>query len=99
MKPPTTRLPRITAVTLGQGPAPRFRDRFVGRIEPRIDQAEARVQVLDVWWENGFAPRRASGFVDAMRDALRAYLRFAGASRLEWATNLGTEKRLFLTRP
>jgi uncharacterized protein len=76
-----------------------FRDRFVGRIEPRIDRADARVQVLDVWWENGFAPRRAEGFVDAMRDALRAYLRFAAASRLEWAPHLRTEKRLFLTRP
>jgi uncharacterized protein len=76
-----------------------FRDRFVGRIEPRIDRAEARVQVLDVWWENGFAPRRAEGFVDAMRDALRAYLGFAAASRLEWAPHLRTEKRLFLTRP
>ena len=38
------------------------------------------MQVLDVWWEDGFAPRRAEGFVDAMRDALRAYLRFAGAT-------------------
>jgi uncharacterized protein len=76
-----------------------FRDRFVGRIEPRIDRAEGRVQVLDVWWEDGFAPRRATGFVDAMRDALRAYLRFAGASRLEWAPHLGAEKRLYLTRP
>ncbi len=54
-----------------------FRDRFVGRIEPRIDREGACVQVLDVWWEDGFAPRRAEGFVDAMRDALRAYLRFA----------------------
>ena len=76
-----------------------FQDRFVGRIEPRIDRAGARVQMLDVWWENGFAPRRAEGFVDAMRDALRAYLRFAAASRLEWAPHLRTEKRLFLTRP
>ena len=76
-----------------------FRDRFVGRIEPRIDRDGGRVQVLDVWWEDGFAPRRAEGFVDAMRDALRAYLGFAGASRLEWAPHLGTEKRLFLTRP
>jgi hypothetical protein len=76
-----------------------FRDRFVGRIEPRIDRDDARVQVLDVWWEDGFAARRAEGFVDAMRDALRAYLRFAGASGLEWAPHLGTEKRLFLSRP
>jgi uncharacterized protein YcaQ len=76
-----------------------FGDRFVGRIEPRIDQNRARVQVLDVWWEDGFAPRRADGFVDAMRDALRAYLRFAGADRLEWAPHLAAEKRLFLARP
>jgi uncharacterized protein YcaQ len=76
-----------------------FRDRFVGRIEPRIDRDGARVQVLDIWWEDGFAPGRVEGFVDAMREALRAYLRFAGASRLEWPAHLGTEKRLFLTRP
>jgi uncharacterized protein YcaQ len=76
-----------------------FGDRFVGRIEPRIDQAEARVQVLNVWWEDGFAPRRADGFVDAMRAALRAYLGFAGADRLAWAPHLGTEKRLFLNKP
>ena len=76
-----------------------FRDRFIGRIEPRIDRGEARVQVLDVWWEKGFAPRRAESFVDAMRDALRAYLRFARAERIEWATHLAAEKRLFLSRP
>lgn len=76
-----------------------FGDRFVGRIEPRIDRAEARVEVLNVWWEDGFAPRRTDGFVDAMRDALRAYLGFAGADKLEWATHHGSEKRLFLTQP
>ncbi len=75
-----------------------FRDRFIGRIEPRIDRAAGRVEVLDVWWEKGFAPRSAEGFVDAMRDALRAYLGFAGASRLEWPAHLGTEKRLFPAR-
>jgi hypothetical protein len=57
------------------------------------------VQVLDVWWEGGFAPGRVEGFVDAMRDALRAYLRFAAATRVEWAPHLGAEKRLFLSRP
>jgi len=34
-----------------------------------------------------------------MRDALGAYLRFAGASRLEWASHLGGERRLFAARP
>lgn len=72
-----------------------FGDRLVGRIEPRIDRDDARVQVLDLWWEDGFAPGRADGFVDAMRVALRAYLRFAGADRIEWASKLGKERRLF----
>jgi uncharacterized protein len=76
-----------------------FRDRFVGRIEPRIDRAEARVDVLNLWWEDGFAPRRVDGFVERMRDALRSYLGFAGADRLAWAPHLGTEKRLFLAQP
>jgi uncharacterized protein YcaQ len=76
-----------------------FGDRFVGRLEPRIDRAGGQVQVLGLWWEDAFAPRRAEGFVDAMRDALRAYLHFAGATRLEWAPHLATERRLFLARP
>ncbi len=76
-----------------------FRDRFVGRIEPRIDRDEARVEILGLWWEDGFAPRRADGFVDAMRDALRAYLRFAGADGFEWASHLATHKRLFAASP
>jgi len=76
-----------------------FGDRFVGRIEPRIERDEGVVRVLDIWWEDGFTPRRAGGFVDAMRDALRAYLRFAGADRLDWPPSLAAEKRLFLARP
>jgi uncharacterized protein len=76
-----------------------FGDRLVGRIEPRIDRAGSQAQILGLWWEEDFLPRRAEGFVDAMRDALRAYLRFAGAKRFEWAPHLGTEKRLFLARP
>jgi uncharacterized protein len=76
-----------------------FGDRLVGRIEPRIDRDLHRVEVLGAWWQDGFAPQAADGFVDAMRDALRAYVRFAGADRLEWAPHLVTEQRLFLARP
>jgi uncharacterized protein len=72
-----------------------FGDRFVGRFEPRIDLEQGVVEVLDLWWEDGFAPRRADGFVEAMGDALREYLRFAGVERLEWASHLATEKKLF----
>jgi uncharacterized protein YcaQ len=67
----------------------------VGRIEPRIDRTGGRVEMLDLWWEDGFTPRRVEGLVDAMRAALRAYLQFAGVDRLEWAPHLLAEKRLF----
>jgi uncharacterized protein len=76
-----------------------FGDRFVGRIEPRIDSDGRRVEMLGLWWEDGFVPKRAEGFVEAMRTALRAYLAFAKATRIEWPPHLGPEKRLFLTRP
>jgi uncharacterized protein YcaQ len=59
-----------------------FGDRFVGRIEPRIDRENDRVDVLNVWWEAGFDPRRTAGFADALRDALAAYVRFAGVRSL-----------------
>jgi uncharacterized protein YcaQ len=72
-----------------------FGDRMVGRIEPRIERESGTVRILGVWWEDGFTPNRAPGFVEAMDDALRAYLRFAGADRLEWAEHLRTEERLF----
>ena len=76
-----------------------FRDRFVGRIEPRIDRDAGRLEIIGFWWEDDFAPRRAEGFVEAMREALRAYLAFAGVQQISWAPHLGKEKRLFRTRP
>ena len=44
---------------------------------------------------HGFDAAPREGFVDAMHDALRAYLASAGASRLDWAPHLGAEKRLY----
>ena len=71
-----------------------FGDRFVGRIEPRIERNERVVHILGLWWEDGFDPKRADGFLDAMRDALHAYVRFAGAERLEWATHVTPDSSL-----
>jgi uncharacterized protein len=75
-----------------------FRDRLVGRIEPRIERGADRVRIVNVWWEDGFMPQRADGFIDAMRDALRAYLRFARVRELDWPVHLRVEKRM-LGRP
>jgi uncharacterized protein YcaQ len=74
-----------------------FGDRFVGRIEPRIDGDNGSVSVLGLWWEDGFAPGRTEGFAETMRDALDAYLAFARATRLDWPPHLKAEKRLFGT--
>jgi uncharacterized protein YcaQ len=71
-----------------------FGDRLVGRIEPRIDREHGCVEVLGLWWEAGFAPKRDGAFVEAMRDALQAYLRFASADRIEWADHLRADARL-----
>ncbi len=76
-----------------------FGDRFVGRIEPRIDRQRGRVEVLEIWWADGFAPDRADGFPAAMQDALRAYLRFANVDAIDWPAGLAREQRLFGTRP
>ncbi|MEO7117444.1 MAG: crosslink repair DNA glycosylase YcaQ family protein [Candidatus Limnocylindrales bacterium] len=72
-----------------------FGDRLVGRIEPRIDRATNTIKVLHLWWESGFDPGTADGFVPAMRDALAAYRRFGNARGIEWAPSLGRERRRF----
>lgn len=76
-----------------------FGDHLVGRLEPRIDRAAGSVRILGAWWEPGFRPRQAEGFVPALRVALAAYLRFARVARLEWAEHLGAERRLVGVRP
>ncbi len=76
-----------------------FGDRLVGRIEPRIDHAAGVVRILGLWFEEGFDPRSAEGFVPAMRAALAAYLGFGGVRSVEWAAHLGPARRLIGTRP
>jgi hypothetical protein len=76
-----------------------FGERLIGRIEPRIDRASGTVRVLGLWWEPGVDPRREDGLVEAMRDALAAYLHFARSTRLEWPAALSRERRLFGSRP
>ena len=71
-----------------------FRDRFVGRIEPRIDRERGCVEVLGLWWEK-FTAGRVEDFAGAMREALGAYRRFSGSDRLEWSSHLTSEQRLF----
>jgi uncharacterized protein YcaQ len=55
-----------------------YGDRFVGRIEPRIDRQANELRVLGVWWEAGFDPGAEAGFVGAFADAIDAHRRFGG---------------------
>lgn len=59
-------------------------DRFVGRIEPRIERASGILRILDLWWEDGFDPMGEPGFAAAFMDALIAHGRFLGADRVAW---------------
>ncbi len=61
-----------------------FGDRFVGRIEPRIERSTATLRVLDVWWEPGFDPVATPGFASDFAAALRAHAAFLGATRVDW---------------
>ena len=59
-----------------------FGDRFVGRIEPRIDRKAGVLHVVGLWWEDGFDPMATDGFSEAFCAALDAYRRFGGVDRI-----------------
>ena len=61
-----------------------FGDRLVGRIEPRIDRKADTLRILGVWWEDGFDPLEAEGFVDAFVEAIDAHRAFGDLKRLAW---------------
>ncbi len=63
-----------------------YGDRFVGRIEPRIDRKARALRILGLWWEDGFDPLGGAnpGLPAAVAEALRAHLAFAGLTRVTW---------------
>ncbi len=61
-----------------------YGDRFVGRIEPRIDRATGTLRILGLWWEDGFDPMAEPGFGAAFIEAIRAHRDFGGLRRVAW---------------
>lgn len=61
-----------------------FGDRFVGRIEPRLDRKTRALTILGIWFEDGFAPMEEPGFLPALRDAVEDYRAFVGAKKVTW---------------
>ena len=69
-----------------------FGDRFVGRIEPRLDRKAKTLNVLGIWFEAGFTPMEEPAFLEALRDAVEAYRMFVGADRVVWPrTRIGRD--------
>jgi uncharacterized protein YcaQ len=69
-----------------------FGDRFVGRIEPRIERKARTLHIAGVWFEPGFEPMQEPDFLPALADALTAYRSFVGADTLTWPrTRLGRD--------
>ncbi len=61
-----------------------FGNRFVGRIEPRIDRRTKTLRIIGAWFEPTVAPMEEPGFVEALRDAIEAYRSFVGATKVVW---------------
>jgi hypothetical protein len=75
-----------------------FDDRFVGRIEPRIDRQADTLRVIGLWWEDGFDPVATEGFVDAFAVALNAHRQFGGVSSIDLPRSLRPRVLLTATR-
>jgi uncharacterized protein YcaQ len=61
-----------------------FGDRLVGRIEPRIERRTGVLRIVGLWWEDGFEPLAAEGFVDAFAAAVVAHRDFGGSRSIAW---------------
>jgi uncharacterized protein YcaQ len=59
-----------------------FGDRFVGRIEPRLERRARTLRIASLYWEDGFDPLEEPGFVGAFAHALRAHRDFGGLERI-----------------
>jgi uncharacterized protein len=67
-----------------------YGDRFVGRIEPRLDRTSKSLAILGIWFEPTFDPMEDPRFATALHEAVDAYRSFVGAARVSWPrTRLG----------
>jgi uncharacterized protein len=75
-----------------------FGDRFVGRIEPRIDRQADTLRVIGLWFEDGFDPLAEDGFIEGFAAALESHRRFGGVTSIELAQSLRPRSVVAATR-
>lgn len=61
-----------------------YGDRLVGRIEPRLERRTATLDVLGLWFEDGFDPAAEPGFAAAFAEAVRAHMGLGGLEKVRW---------------
>jgi len=77
-----------------------FGDRFIGRIEPRLDRKAKTLNIVGIWFEPTFVPMEDPRFIPALREALEAYRSFVGATKIAWPrTRPGRDIAGALRRP
>ena len=59
-----------------------FGDCLVGRIEPRIERRAGTLNVVGLWWQDGFDPLADPGFAPAFAEAIAAHRDFGGMARV-----------------
>jgi hypothetical protein len=61
-----------------------FGERIVGRIEPVLARKTGTLRIAGLTFEPGFAPLEEAGFAEALGEAVAAYQRLTGATRVVW---------------
>ncbi len=61
-----------------------YGDRFVGRIEPRLDRKTKTLNIVGIWFEPTVSPMEDPRFIAALGEAIEAYRSFVGATRVTW---------------
>jgi len=72
-----------------------YGDRFVGRIEPRIERRAGTLRIAGLWWDEGFDSMVDDGFAPAFADAIAAHRDFGGMTRVAFPRTV--RHRPFLT--